>query len=91
MPSRAGATYRNCWGLGRSKIMNGGDGSMVATIALAFPVMDSKELAELQRMMFDSSLVRAEAVALPFKLADQAKTHLNLYPSHLLAEGPISV
>ncbi|WP_277972994.1 phage tail assembly chaperone [Pantoea agglomerans] len=76
--------------IGRSKMMNGGDGSMAT--ALAFSVMDSNELAELQRMLLGSTVVRTEAGAMPFKLADQAETHLNLYRSHLpqrLVEGTL--
>ncbi|WP_213014089.1 phage tail assembly chaperone, partial [Pantoea agglomerans] len=78
--------------IGRSKMMNGGDGSMATAIALAFSVMDSNELAELQRMVFGSTVVRTEAGAMPFKLADQAETHLNQYRSHLpqlLVEGAL--
>ena len=78
--------------IGRSKMMNGGDGSMATAIALAFSVMDGNELAELQRMVFDSTVDRTEAGAMPFKLADQAETHLNQYRSHLpqlLVEGAL--
>lgn len=76
--------------IGRSKMMNGGDGSMATTIALAFSVMDGKELAELQRMVFDSTVVRTGTM--PFKLSDQAETHLNTYRAHLpllLVEGAL--
>ncbi|MGE9550445.1 phage tail assembly chaperone [Erwinia amylovora] len=76
--------------VGRSKMMNGGDGSMATAIALAFSVMDGKELADLQRMVFDSTVVRTGAM--PFKLADQAETHLNTWRSHLpqlLVEGAL--
>lgn len=77
--------------IGRSKMMNGGDGSMATAIALAFSVMDGKELAELQRMVLGSTVVRAEG-AMPFKLEDQVETHFNMYRSHLpqlLVEGAL--
>lgn len=75
--------------IGRSKMMNGGDGSMATAIALAFSVMDGKELADLQRMVLDSTVVKMGG-AMPFKLADQAETHFNTYRAHLpqlLVEG----
>lgn len=65
---------------------------MATAIALAFSVMDGKELAELQGMVFGSTVVRTEAGAMAFKLADQAETHLNTYRSHLpqlLVEGAL--
>lgn len=77
--------------IGRSKMMNGGDGSMATAIALAFSVMDGKELADLQRMVLDSTVVKAEG-AMPFKLSDQAETHFNTYRAHLpqlLVEGAV--
>lgn len=43
-------------------------------------------------MVFGSTVVRTEAGAMPFKLADQAETHLNQYRSHLpqlLVEGAL--
>lgn len=78
--------------IGRSKMMNGGDGSMATAIALAFSVMDSKELAEIQRMVLDSTVVRTGEGIMPFKLSDQAETHFNTYRSHLmqlLVEGAL--
>ncbi|KDA94323.1 hypothetical protein [Pantoea agglomerans] len=43
-----------------SKTMNGGDGSMATTIAPGFSVMYRQELAELQRMVSDSTVVRGQ-------------------------------
>jgi hypothetical protein len=78
--------------VGRSKMMNGGDGSMATAIALAFSVMDADEMAALQRMVMDSTVVRIEGGGMPFKLADQAETHFNTYRGHfpqLLVEGAL--
>lgn len=77
--------------IGRSKMMNGGDGSMATAIALAFSVMDGKELTEIQHMVLDSTVVKAEG-AMPFKLKDQAETHFNTWRAHLpqlLVEGAL--
>ncbi|WP_431810010.1 phage tail assembly chaperone [Jejubacter sp. L23] len=77
--------------IGRSKMMNGGDGSMATAVALAFSVMDGKELAELQRMVLESTVVKADG-AMPFKLLDQAETHFNTWRAHLpqlLVEGAL--
>lgn len=78
--------------IGRSKMMNGGDGTMATAIALAFSVMDGKELAELQGMVLDSTVVKTCEGAMPFKLSDQAETHFNTYRAHLmqlLVEGAL--
>lgn len=77
--------------IGRSKMMNGGDGSMATAIALAFSVMDGKELAEIQHMVLESTVVKIDGAA-PFKLKDQAETHFNTWRSHLpqlLVEGAL--
>lgn len=77
--------------IGRSKMNHGGDGSMATAIALAFSVMDAKELAELQRMVLENTVVRVDG-AMPFKLLDQVETHFNAWRSHLpqlLVEGAL--
>ncbi|WP_208952344.1 phage tail assembly chaperone [Rahnella sp. ChDrAdgB13] len=78
--------------IGRSKMSNGGDGSIATAIALAFSVMDGKELAALQEMVIGSTVVKPEDGSMPFKLVDQAGTHFNQYRSHfpqLLVEGAL--
>ncbi|TKK23445.1 hypothetical protein EcCFBP13530_04635 [Enterobacter cancerogenus] len=78
--------------VGRSKMINGGDGSMATAIALAFSVMDADEMAALQRLVMESTVVRIEGGGMPFKLSDQAETHFNTYRAHfpqLLVEGAL--
>ncbi|HEY4438710.1 MAG TPA: putative phage tail assembly chaperone [Lelliottia sp.] len=75
--------------IGRSKMDRPGDGSISGTIGLAFSVMDKPELAAVQRMVFEFTVVKPETGA-PAKLIDCGETHFNQYRSHLpilLVEG----
>lgn len=77
--------------IGRSKMDRPGDGSMSGAIGLAFSVMDTRELAAIQRMVFDYTVVKSPEGQL-FKLSDGAETHFNQYRAHLpkvLMEGVI--
>ncbi|MEN4700017.1 hypothetical protein ABEG91_22485 [Pantoea agglomerans] len=60
MPGRAGCVQRLLGAIRLSKTMNGGDGSMATAIAPGFSVMYRQELAELQRMVSDSTVVRGQ-------------------------------
>ncbi|MCS2154349.1 hypothetical protein MUU49_17475 [Scandinavium goeteborgense] len=77
--------------IGRSKMDHPGDGSMASAIGLAFSVMDTRELAAIQRMVFEYTVVKLSE-GQPFKLTDGAETHFNQYRAHLpklLVEGVI--
>lgn len=77
--------------IGRSKMDHPGDGSMASAIGLAFSVMDTRELASIQRMVFEYAVVKP-ADGMPFKLSDGAETHFNQHRAHLpkvLVEGGI--
>lgn len=77
--------------IGRSKMDHPGDGSMASAIGLAFSVMDTRELAAIQRMVFDYTVVKP-VEGNPYKLSDGAETHFNQYRAHLptlLVEGGI--
>lgn len=75
--------------IGRSKMDHPGDGSISQVIGLAFSVMDKPELAAVQRMVFEYTVVKMEN-ELPAKLNDCGETHFNKYRAHLpilLVEG----
>ncbi|EBL3323381.1 hypothetical protein D4T62_10570 [Salmonella enterica subsp. enterica] len=75
--------------IGRSKMDHPGDGSMSAVLGLAFSVMDKPELAAVQRLIFEYTVVKPENGA-PAKLIDCGDTHFNQYRAHLpilLVEG----
>lgn len=75
--------------IGRSKMDHPGDGSISQVIGLAFSVMDKPELAAVQRMVFEYTVVKIEN-DMPAKLNDCGETHFNKYRSHLpvlLVEG----
>lgn len=75
--------------IGRSKMDHPGDGSMAAVLGLAFSVMDKPELAAVQRLIFEFTVVKVEG-SVPTKLAECGNTHFNQYRAHipvLLVEG----
>jgi hypothetical protein len=92
-PANAYAAWQNLQlllgAIGRSKMDHPGDGSISQVIGLAFSVMDKPELAAVQRMVFEYTVVKPESGA-PAKLVDCGETHFNQYRAHLpilLVEG----
>ncbi len=92
-PANAYAAWENLQmllgAIGRSKMDHPGDGSMAAVLGLAFSVMDKPELAAVQRLIFEYTVVKVEGAA-PAKLIDCGDTYFNQFRSHLpmlLIEG----
>lgn len=75
--------------IGRSKMDHPGDGSISGVIGLAFSVMDKPELASVQRLVFQNTVLKPES-GQPQRISDIGEAHFNSYRAHLpqlLIEG----